>query len=447
MTLKVAGVSALACMMLTTALADARSYNSNSGSRSRYERDAHHRCHRLRNEFVINQSNVNTIVALACAALSHVENERRGMEYDDSMTAFHQWNSRSTTEGIKVEGACAIPYSELRNEKANLDKYGIDLLVAKTDRNQAQVKVSGKVSGRTVDFTFSGNEFIDSRCHSDSISFKKLSSISLGLGLGMSDLMDMFVRGRSGTSLHLLKNENWAQGNSNVYFSGIGLDYRMAQFNGRQLALVASEGETAASLSIRSANYLYYAEGDKFFELKKDSFDHSSGFLYRDEPINHRYQSYAIEGGAQIVGCSSLVYDGELDKPADLDMYDCRMRIDNSKLKGQRKRQLPEPKMSSDQIDEINRRTQQRNQLARIEKYLVSYAGPVKNYSAKPGLYEQGKAAWGKTERDKGYVITAREISVDTAANSVRVTEDRFNADGRFSRIQYSIKLDQVPAR
>jgi hypothetical protein len=423
------------------------------------------RCHRIRNTFTLNQTNVNTLVGLACSGLSHVENERRSMDYDDSLTTFHQYESQGSGSQVTVTGYCAIPWSKLRESKIeNLDKYKINLTISRVQANQPEVKIKGKLSGRSFGLEFSANEFFDDRCGSEEMSVKRLSQVNLGLGFGFEDLKDMLVAGRSGASLHLLQNENWAQGQSNVHFSGVGVEYRMAQFNGRQLALVATTGNTSGSLFVRSANYLEYAEGSSYFELRKDSFGTAVGFAHGasswnrhpDFGTNHKFQSYSIPGGAKILGCSAIVYDGELSRPADLNLENCIQRINKSALKA-----LQTPSVSLTLSAPFVARTSGstltkaepkpvrkvvdfRQLDQKLSDYLSKTYGPVKNYSIKPGVFEQGKVSWTKEDRERGFVVVDRRISFSEDKTAVGVIEARYNITGKPSQNAYTVQVSDL---
>jgi hypothetical protein len=408
------------------------------------------RCHRLRNTFTLNQTNVNTVVGLACAGLSHVENERRNMNYDDSLTTFHQYESQGDEHQVTVKGYCAIPWSKLKAGQLE-DKYKIDLKISRVRANEPEVKVRGKVSGRSLSLDFSSNEFFDDRCGSDEMSVKRLSRIGVGLGFGLEDIKDMLTTERTSSALYLLQNENWAQGKSNVYFSGIGVEYRMAQFNGRQLALVATSGSSASTLEIRSANYLEYAEDSGYFTLKKDSFGMASGWvnggssLNRDESYgtNHKLRSYPIPGGAKVLGCSSILYESELSRPADLNVENCIQRINSSALKPL---QTPtyEYRVTQGELQQIRREVTERQLQTRVENYLRKFYGPVKNYSVKPGIFEQGKASWTKEDRDRGFVIVNRQISYSEDKTAVGIIESRYNLQGKPTQSTFTLQVSDM---
>jgi hypothetical protein len=399
------------------------------------------RCHRYRNSFVLNKANVNAIIALSCSALSHTENERRNMQYEDSMTTFHQWSTTGDSNSVRVEGHCAIPYPNLK--EGVLDRYQIQLTFTKTLKDNKEVTIAeGNLIGKSVRLEFSDNEFVDFGCSDRDVSIQRLQQIGLGSGYGMQDLWNILRSQRSPSSLNLLETESWIQGQSAASFSGLGLQYRMGQFNGRQLAFAVSPSPSNSELHIRSANYLEYAEGTDFFAFEKDSFGIPRGFANEDLPVNHKFQAYSIINGAQMLGCSSLIYDGELDRPQDLDMETCRRRLDNSVLKTSR-RPLYVSAVTREEQEAQRLREEQQLLLRRVGDYLNRTYGPLKRYASTPGVYQTGHAAWNASDVARGYVVFQR--TVGTNVNGViQIVEHRYNKQGQVSTVHYSVRLSDL---
>jgi hypothetical protein len=415
-----------------------------SAQRSRSE-IGHGRCNRMLNQFVFNKANVNALVALQCAALSHVENERVGMDYESSATMHHQWQTLEKDGVIFVKGHCAVPLQSLGSD--NLGRHEIDL--AFVNRSQGEIKalgIKGSIVGKSVELEFSNNQFVDESCGRQVQRVSQLSSVNLGLSFSMQSLADAVRSRRTGTLLRLAGRENWVQGNSSHGFSQLGVVYRMSQINGRQLGLSMTGGELSSSINIRSMNFLDYAEGGGFLALKYDVFGHAQGYLKPDLPVNHRFASVAIEGGSQIRGCSSLVYEGELSQPVNADYMNCIRRIENSKLQQYAKTAIRStPKVLTEAEKEKLRTVREEQMIAQKAQIRISQMTPkARNYSDRPGVFEQGRMSWSHEDRERGFVVQQRSYSLDQQRKVMVVVEHRSNANGVKSTERVEIPFSEL---
>ncbi len=398
--------------------------------------DANTRCQRIKNSFTLNGSNVNALISLSCSALSHVENEQKNMVYEDSATLFHQWQTIKTMRGYEVKGYCSIPYPAL--QKNIFERHRIDLKFS--TNSPEEIFIEGTIAGKHIDLMLNQNSFLDTNCPVYEQTSLRLERINLGIGFGMTYLIDMLQSKRTGASLSVLKHENWIQGqNSITSFSGLGLQYRMSQINGRQLVLSAAESSSSAELHIRSSNYLEYAEDTPFTKFKFDTFSHPRGFLHADLPVNHKFQAYPIQNGAQVVGCTSLIYDGELDIPQNVDLDVCKQKINNSELKHLQGRTLNQA--TQVKKDTHNNSTYQLH--LKIEKYLNQKNGKAQRYAPQPHTHQMGYSSWTKADIQRGFVVTQRIFQVQQT--SIIVREIRYNSNGKELRYTYTLNLDEIP--
>jgi hypothetical protein len=406
-----------------------------------FDNNATARCHLMRNPFVLNKANVNALVALSCSGLSHVENERKNMTYDDSATMFHQWSTTSAGGTINVEGYCAVPYTDLK--AGDLDRHKVSLKFRKINTNSAKmaVAVEGTIAGKSMNLEFGNNQFLDDNCADSEVQIDRLQAVNIGLGLDA--VMDILRSKRSSVSLNLLENENWAQGQVSGYFSGIAVQYRMALWGGSQLAIVAAPGATGTELDIRSADYVYYADtsGPKtYFELTKDSFGVATGFADEHLPTNNKFQAYSIDGGSQIVGCSALIFDGELDISSNVDMDNCKRHIEQSALSKYAARKYIAP-ISNEEVAADNKKIADATLLRKVQIYINTHYPPALNYSTKPGVYETGRAHWTKQDEARGYVVVQRSFEILVNDGIIKVYEHHCDRNGNITVKQISILI------
>lgn len=410
---------------------------------ARFNNRDYQRCNQVRQPFQFNKSNINALVALSCSSLSHIENERRQMRYEDSASMFHQWSTTGDDNKINVKGFCAITLPNLKDE--NIDRNKIDLTFHKIETSSERnvIRVDGSIVGKSISLEFTNNSFFDNRCANSEVQISQLGEISLGMSFSMQAVIDMVRSQRTGTTLQLLENESWVQGRSSGFYSGLGVMYRMPQFNGRQLGLAMSAGSTASSIYVRSANVLDYFEDGRYFKIDKDSFGQARGFMDSSLPNNHKFESYSIVGGSQMVGCSSLIFDGELDRSLDVDMYLCKQKIQQSTLAKFAQKRYISPTSKAQM--EIDRKRQEQQALARkIERFLQANFPPARFYSERPGLYETGRVAWKKEDKDRGYVVMQRSYEVSTENQSIIVTEHRNDSNGKRSTHRFEIGLEEI---
>lgn len=430
------------CATATLAIvSQSHAYDNSNG------RDHRVRCNSMRNSFVLNKANVNALVALSCAGLSHTENERRQMQYEDSATMFHQWATTSVGNTITVKGHCAVPLTDLR--EGSLGRHEIDLTFTKIneDTGKMTVEVDGSIAGKPMGLGFSNNQFLDNGCPNGEANINRLSDIDLGLSAGIPSLqaiIGMIKSQRTGISMKLLENENWVQGNVSGYFSGLGVQYQMGQINGRKLGLAMAPSASGGSvLAVRSANVLDYYEGGDYFALSKDSFGHANGFADNSEPNNHKFQSYPIQGRAAIVGCSALIFDGELDKSVDVDLEACKRHIEQSSLSKFAKRRYIVP-LSKEEVQENRIKLARAELVRKVQVYIERNLPKARNYSDRPGVYEQGRTAWTQADITRGYVVVQRSYDISKDAQSISMIEHRMDKNGNVAIKRSSLPVSRL---
>lgn len=458
MKLKLFGTFAI--VMATVVSAHADSSDWSDVQRANQAHAADENCNKLRYPFVLNKANVNALVALSCAGLSHVENERKEMTYENGSTLFHQWKTTGDSSQIHVEGFCAIPLPDL--EANDFDRHKIDLTFTEqsSDENHRKIKVAGSIAGKSMNLEFSNNHFLDERCSNDDFHISRLQEINLGTGGGIQDLIDMLRSKRTGVGLQLLQTESWLQGQTSTSFRGLGLQYRMAQANGRQIGLAAASTGSGSVLGIRSANILDYYEGGGYYDVKEDSFGQAERFAVGEDqdeaygqdglqrrqkaPTNHKFQVASIADGSQIVGCSSLIYNGELDTPVEVDLDNCLNHVQQSGLqKFAEKSQVADERTPEEQA-ELVRKAKERDMVFAAEQKLALQIAPAKNYSDRPNVFETGKVPWSKEDIKRGYVVFQRNIQVDVNAQKISVVEFRSDVNGNHSKRVYNKKFSEL---
>jgi hypothetical protein len=367
------------------------------------------------------------------------------MTYEDSGTFFHQW---ATTAGagkdgpeIRVQGYCAIPLADLKNQ--SLADHEIDVrfqwIPSQKSGQPPKVVTSGLVSGQSVIFEFSDNNFYDGSCSSE-VEIVKLRNIRLGLGDGLTALVDLLRSQRTGLTFSLLEDESWLQGNASASFASLGVQYKLTQFNARNLTLAMTSDDSGGGINIRSANYLEYAEGTPFFEFEHDTFGLPRGFLDTSLPINHRFSATPIANGAQMIGCSSLIYEGELDRPKDISYTDCSRYIQKSVLKGMQ-RPVRRHVASAEEVEAAERQSRIHMVTRQLEELLRKQNGPAKRYAPRPNVFGTGQTAWTKSDVARGYVVFQRNIDVNLDTMSAQIIEHRYDLSGNATMVKFGMNI------
>jgi hypothetical protein len=400
------------------------------------------RCDRGRNGFVFNKANINAIVSLACSSLTHIENERRSMRYEDSATMFHQWSTIGDNQLIEVQGHCAIPLPSLKDGK--IDRHVVNLKFKKLSMPDGKkaIEVTGSLVGKSMRISFSNNEFLDPICSRGAVAVSQLESIALG-----PSLFDMLKSLRSGTTLRLLETESWIQGQASGNFSGLGVFYRIPQFSGRQLGIAMTAGDFGNTILARSANVLDYFAGGDYFRIEKDFGGSARGFINRSQPNNHKYESYPIVGGSQMIGCSALVFNGELDLSRDIDMYVCKRLIEQSALSNFTQERFSPPVAQTKTAHQIQIETSQIERkvlLQKVESYISRNFPPARFYSERPNIYEDDRTPWSKEDKQRGYVVMSRSFQIDTYAQNIVIVESRNDPQGNRYLKRITVKIAEL---
>jgi hypothetical protein len=430
---------------LSSVVASANQWNSNPDlTRANQAYGSDYNCTRMRYPFVLNKANVNAVVALACIGVSYGEKDRLAVTYENGSSLFHQWKTTGSSSQIHVEGYCAIPLPDLKDDK--LDHYKIDITFTKENagEHKMKIKTDGTVAGRSIDLNFMNNSFLDNSCPGQEANFSRLQDINVGLStrVSMQNLINILKGGHLGNSMHLAETETWTQGTSSTSFSGIGVQYILAEGIGRRSAVVATSDESSSILSVRSANFLDYEEGSSYFGLVTDDFGQVTGFQDSKAVVNHKFQAESIAGGSQVVGCSALIFDGELDPHSvEIDMATCKQHIAQSGLEKWAEKgtgDQDENQRSPEEQQEIERLAEARKLADQAQSALDASIAPHKYYSDRPNTFETGRAAWTQKDIARGFVVQQRDISVNAKAQTVTVTEHRSNAQGVHSVKKYT---------
>lgn len=414
-----------AAMMATSSLIVSEAF----AQRSRSE-IGNGRCNRMLNQFVFNKANVNALVALKCSALSHVENERVGKSLENSATMHHQWQTVEKDGVISVKGFCAVPLEDLL--QGEFSRFEIDLEFRnKSEGQRTLIQSDGSIVGKGIDLDFRNSMYEDTSCGSRIVRNSQLTTLDLGFGF-TSSIQSMMQSLRTPAKLILHGPENWVQGNSSAGFGSLGVTYQLVQVNGRRTGMSMVQGSMSSSINIRSMDFLDYAEGGRFLAIDRDDFGHPKGFLRPELPVNHRFVSVSIEGGSQFRGCSSLVYDGELSEPSDANYMSCVRRIENSKLQQYAKTAIrTAPRSLTEAEKEALKKAREEQVISQKAQARMSVMKPAaRNYSDRPGVFEQGRVNWSHEDRERGFVVQQRSYSLDQQRKVMIVVEHRSDANG-----------------
>ncbi len=405
-------------------------------------RDYTRECSRMRNqsEFVLNEANAHALIALSCSALTHVENERRHMVYEDSATLLHLWNLTRSDDKIMAEGYCSVPLNNLRED--SLRRHRVDLTFSEIETNSGQlaISVSGQIAGKSMDLKFTNNQFLHRRCGRYEQNFNKLNQISLGSGFGLQTLIDMLRSQRTGISLSLIGEEVWASGSNNRSVNNIALQYTAAQWNARRLGL-ALVGTSSQEIVVRSANALEYYEGGSFYDIDMTDSGYVYGFKDQNRSDNHRFRMTSVHNSSQMMGCSSLIYESELADPEGVNFRHCERELRESSLGNSLLRHnsvpMPSPSTSSVSAEELKIIEMQR--LA--TRYFDQRHGRAMNYSQRPNIFESNRARWNREHRERGFVVTRRDVQVNVDREEVVVRENRYNSLGQQYTQSYRVSF------
>lgn len=285
-------------------------------------------CEEDRPGFVFNQANINALIALSCSSLSHIENERRSSRYEDSATMFHQWETKQSANEITVKGYCALPLPNVKLKDKS--RHAIDLKFTKLESGPREhnIQVKGDIVGKSMNVGFSNNQFIDRNCKAKVVKFSQLESVSLGLGVSIRALFDMFRSQRTGTILSIMESESWVQTGADS-FGGLGVTYQLPLWNGQILTIAMTSGSSDEFIHLRSGPLMDYIDSASrpFFQISKDKSGLAMGFS-REAPTNHKFQIYGQHGaGNSMFGCTSLLYKDGTGYSQDVDLELCKAVI------------------------------------------------------------------------------------------------------------------------
>jgi len=404
-------------------------------------------CQAEKVRFTPTPSNINALTAIACSALTHIENERKTMSYQDGNVLAHFWEMKENGNEIEVTGHCSVPISDLKNP--NLDRHKVSLKFIKggNSSDPLTTSISGIIAAKTVGLKFSQGPGQYSDCDPSESRGARLANISLGMSFTLQDLMDIYQSQRTGTALTSQGLETWPQSSSADNFFGLGLTYLFSQINGRRLAISATVGSSLNTIEARTANALEFLSGSHFFEIDRDPWALGKGFKSYSFPTNHFFETIKTTTGEfHTMGCSAWIFEGETSFSKGANFSDCKKQLAESSFSHQIKpaKQIHEPARNPEDIDRWNRDSERRKLYNKVYTYIEKNLPKPEFFSDKPFTFEGGRIPWAKEDVQRGYVVITRTFILDNDGEKVFITEHRNNKDGEKITVQYELKVADI---
>lgn len=252
--------------------------------------------------------------------------------------------------------------------------------------------IKGSLGGKTIVLNFLDQGYFSPN-ENRMVFFRSLKSVNLGKGL-----FDILLTQRSNQTLHNQSTEVWS---ASKYWSGyepINLDYRTMGYTGKLRRLTISSAINPKTLLIKYGNYLHAEEEVIQFSPSEKS------------RANNIYLSF---GPSNTLGCTLMIYPGELDMPEMITGEQCRSMIqaflkDDDLLQKINLPSLTELSPSLKDSSEQNERVNEAALKKRIEAQLVAFIKsnyPSYNfYCQKPNIFSQSCRAWSRNDKNRGFV-------------------------------------------
>lgn len=345
---------------------------------------------RLPGSFIANQANLNTIIGMICTLHSNNAQERDADSIRNGSNFFHYWNLTTSTSEFTVNGFCSLklnPYTKEIEPGAPLTlKFETEALALKDP------VIKGSLGGKTIVLNFLDQGYFSPN-ENRMVFFRSLKSVNLGKGL-----FDILLTQRSNQTLHNQSTEVWS---ASKYWSGyepINLDYRTMGYTGKLRRLIISPAINPKTLLIKYGNYLHAEEDVIPFSPSEKSI------------ANNIYLSF---GPSSALGCTLMIYPGELDIPEMITEEQCRSMIqvflkDDDLLQKINLPSLAELSPSLKDSSEQNERVSEAALKKRVEAQLVAFIKsnyPSYNfYCRTPNIFSQSCRAWSRNDKNRGFV-------------------------------------------
>lgn len=345
---------------------------------------------RLPGSFVANQANFNTIIGMICTLHSNNAQERDADTIQNGSNFFHYWKLSTSASESTVNGFCSLklnPYTKEIEPGAPLTlNFETETLALKDP------VIKGRLGEKKIVLNFLDQGYFSPN-ENRMVFFRSLKSVDLGKGL-----FDILLTQRSNQTLHTQSTEVWS---SSKYWSGyepINLDYRTIGYTGKLRRLTISSALNPRTLLIKYGNYLHAEEGSIAFSPSEKT------------RANNIYLSF---GPSSALGCTLMIYPGELATPEMITEEQCRSMIQTFLNDDDFRQKINLPSLtelspSLKERSEQNERVDEAALKGRAEAQLVAFIKsnyPSYNfYCQRPNIFSQSCRAWSRNDKNRGFV-------------------------------------------
>ncbi len=356
---------------------------------------------RLPGSFLANRANLNTIIGMICTLNSNNAQERDSDSIRNGSNFFHYWNLSTSNSEFTVNGYCSLklnPYTKEIEPGAPLTlKFDTETLAVKDP------VIKGSLGGKTISLNFLDQGYF-SPSENRMVFFRSLKSVDLGKGL-----FDILLTQRSNQTLHTQSTEVWSASKHWSGYEPISLDYRTMGYTGKLRRLIISSAINPSTLLIKYGNYLHAEEEVvPFLPSEKGR-------------ANNIYLSV---GRSHVLGCTLMIYPGELDMPQMITEEQCHsmvrdflmdddvlqsINIPSLKelkpfLENKSEQNFYDPDSGNDKNERLNEAALRSRAEAQLVAFIKSNYPSYNFYCQRPNIFSQSCRAWSRDDRNRGYV-------------------------------------------
>lgn len=374
---------------------------------------------RLPGSFIANQANINAIMGMICTLHSNNEQERDSDSTRNGSNFFHYWNVSTSDNEFTVNGYCSLklnPYTNEIEPGAPLTlQFNTEMLASKDP------VLKGSLGRKTIALNFIDQGHFSPN-ENRMVFFRSLKSVDLGKGF-----FDILLAQRSNQTLHNQPTEIWSASRYWTGYEPINLDYRTLGYSGKLRRFIVSAALNPGTLLIKYGNYLHAEEDIMPFSPSEK---------------NRANNVYLSVGRSHVLGCTLMIYPGELDLPEMITEGQCLSMIkdflmDDEILKKINISSLKELKpflinrseqnfydrdSGEGENERVTEAVLKSKMEARLNAFIKSHYSPYNYYCRKPNIFSQTCRSWSRDDRNRGYV----NLNVSYLFNSER-TEARLN--------------------
>jgi hypothetical protein len=248
-------------------------------------------------------ADVHAVSALLCSVQSNNLQERSPYDGNNGANYFHRWKVEKleNNEGLYVSGQCSNQYNFTTKQTSTGELF--EIYFWRSDFEVENPRIHGKLGRKTIVLNYQDTAYSDPMCvHRDDgiVRIRDLESVKIGVGI-----FEILLSQRSNQTLYRADKNIWAKPSEGL--SLIKLNYRIPQFQGRQLRAMINGVEGEKHLVIKLGQYLFQSTGDYNWDDRKDVGNHL--FYYQRDGVMN--------------GCSYLISKSELAEPRLAKVQDC----------------------------------------------------------------------------------------------------------------------------